>query len=118
MDRQVYKRWEPSEKEKQLLAFTEKEYELFKYKMLAGNAREIYESCKMIGFYECLHEYFIYHEGVEQEYLEKVDVGDGILEELYAFYLDKEYLSVETWSGIEEMLRCYATRQIKRETEK
>ena len=54
----MYKRRDPSEKEKQLLKVIGREYELFKYKMLSRSVQEIYDSCNAIRFYECMYEYF------------------------------------------------------------
>ena len=107
MGKQVYKRQEHSEKERQILKLVETVYSLFKYKMLSGTGREIYESCNTIRFYECLHEYFQYTEKVELEFVRKVKMRDNLLGELHAYYLKTEYLSIETWEGIEELLRCY-----------
>ena len=53
----------------------------------------------------------ISNERMEPKYRDKVTVEDGLLEELYAFYLEHEYVSVETWLDIEELLRCYVTRE-------
>ena len=111
MEKQVYKRRKLAEKEEQLLKVIGREYELFKYKMLSRSSHEIYDSCNAIRFYECMYEYFLYNEGMEPKYRDKVAVKDGLLEELYAFYLAHEYVSVETWPDIEELLRCYVTRE-------
>ena len=51
------------------------------------HSREIYDSCNAIRFYECMYEYFHYNEGMESKYKDKVAVEDGLLEELYAYYL-------------------------------
>lgn len=107
MEKLVHKRQQHSAKENQLLKAIEIEYNLFKYEMLSRTRREIYDSCNLIHFYECLWEYFIYTEKMEQEFVQKVKISDHLMGELYHYYLKTEYLSVETWSGIEELLRCY-----------
>ena len=107
MEKTIFKRQEHSERERQILKLAETEYQLFKYKMLSGTSREIYDSCNTIRFYECLHEYFQYTERVELEFVRKVKMRDDLLGQLYAYYLKAEYLSIETWTEIEELLHCY-----------
>lgn len=107
MEKLVHKRQEHSEKENQVLKVVEIVYNLFKYRMLSRTRSEIYESCNLIHFYECLWEYFIYTEKIELEFVRKVKIRDDLIEELYGYYLKTEYLSIERWAGIEELLRCY-----------
>lgn len=109
MEKQVYKRQEHSEKERQILKLVETEYSLFKYKMLSGTRSEIYDSCNVIRFYECLREYFLYCEKIEMEFIQKIKLVNNLLEELYAYYLKTEFVSIETWQEIEEMLRIYVS---------
>ncbi len=108
MERPVHKRQEYSETERKLLKAVETEYRLFKYKMLSGTRNEIYDSCNVIRFYECLWEYFLYSGNIGPEFVRRVKIRDDLLSQLYGYYLKTEYLSIETWSGIEELLRCYA----------
>lgn len=56
----VYRK-ECGEKEKGFLRKVKREHSLFKYQMLSGTNREIYDSCNKICFYENLIEYFLYN---------------------------------------------------------
>jgi len=85
----------------------EQEYSLFKFEMLSRTAREIYESCAKIYFYECLHEYFVYQEDVNPEFLREVSGRTGMYQELWELYQTYEHLEVGTWEQIESMLKFY-----------
>ena len=101
------KRRDCTQKEQNLRRKIDTEYSLFKYKMLSASTREIYEKCKQIYFYECHYEYFQYCEEVTDSIF-SVSVGkDHVLQELWEVYLKYEYLGVENWKGIEELLNVY-----------
>ena len=90
-----------------MLKQIQNEYLIYKYKKLSECRKNIYESCSEILFYECLHEYFLYHHGISNRFLELVQGIDGILADLYRLYLKYEKLSITTWAGIEELLEMY-----------
>lgn len=102
-----YKRKDSRDSEQALLEQMEQEYQLFRYEMLSRTAKEIYESCAKIHFYECLHEYFLYQENIQEEFLEKAAKRKGIYQELWNLYLKHEHLEVGTWEQIEGMLKFY-----------
>lgn len=92
---------------RKVLKQIQSEYLMYKYKKLSECRKDIYESCSEILFYECLHEYFLYHQGISNRFLESVQDIDDILADLYRLYLKSEELSIATWAGIEELLEMY-----------
>ena len=92
---------------KKLLKKIQQEYVIFKYKMLSGNRKEIYDSSNQIIFYECLHEYFLYYEEISESFIEVTKDMDNILERLYVLYLKYEHLQVYTWDNINELIMDY-----------
>ena len=92
---------------RKVLKQIQNEYLIYKYKKLSECRKNIYESCSEILFYECLHEYFLYHQGISKRFLELVQDIDDILANLYRLYLKYEELSIITWAGIEELLEMY-----------
>lgn len=92
---------------RKVLKQIQNEYLIYKYKKLSECRKNIYESCSEILFYECLHEYFLYHQGTSKRFLELVQDIDDILANLYRLYLKYEELSIITWAGIEELLEMY-----------
>ena len=65
----LMKRKDHSEKEKALLKKIKTEHSLFRCKMLLCPAEELYNSCRMICFYECLYEYFRYCEKINVDFI-------------------------------------------------
>lgn len=94
--------------EKKLLRKVQREHSLFKYQMLSGTNREIYENCNKISFYENLNEYFLYKEEISKEIIETGLRAENLLDELYQLYLKYEWLQITSWEKIEEILRVYA----------
>ena len=101
--------------EKKLLRKVQREHSLFKYQMLSGTNREIYENCNKISFYENLIEYFLYKEDIGEEIVEAGLQAEDLLNELYHVYLKYEWLQITSWEKIEEILRVYAGERQKGE---
>ena len=93
-----------------------REHSLFKFGMLSGCRREIYENCNKIRFYEVLYEYFLYRGGLEESLIREGMQTDDFMGLLYAFYLKHENLSVGTWEETEEFLGQFLERRQQRET--
>ena len=101
-----------SEKEKELLKKIHTEHELFHYKMLSMTPEEIYQGCKQICFFECAYEYFRYKEEISEEFVHAAWQGEAVLAELWGIYLKYEYLGMDTWEEIEEILAVYVREHI------
>lgn len=101
------KRKEHSEKERELLKKVRTEYELFRCRMLLCPAQEVYNSCRVICFYECLYEYFRYCEKINRDFINVSYKKEWVLAKLWEIYLENEYLKADTWDEIEEILNAY-----------
>lgn len=101
------KRKEHSEKERELLKKVRTEYEMFRYRMLLCPAQEVYNSCRVICFYECLYEYFRYCEKINRDFINVSYKKEWVLARLWEIYLENEYLKADTWDEIEEILNAY-----------
>lgn len=104
----MLRRKECGEKEQGFLRKVQREHSLFKYQMLSGTNREIYENCNKISFYENMNEYFLYKEEISKEIIETGLRAENLLDELYQLYLKYEWLQITSWEKIEEILRVYA----------
>lgn len=102
-----YKRKDCNDSYQELRYRMEQEYHLFKYKMLSRTELEIYERCTEIYFYECLHEYFLYQEDIDKEFLDKASEMTNIYQELWNLYQKYEHLEISTWEQIEGILKFY-----------
>lgn len=100
-----------SEKETQLIHKIEKEFEFFKYRMLAKSRKKIFEACCKIRFYSCIYEYFIYAEDIEDAHIEACLKCEYTIAELYDLYLKCEYLRYSRWEDIEKLLDVFIARQ-------
>ena len=78
----VLRRKEWGEKDKGFLRKVQREHLLFKYQMLSGTNREIYDSCNKICFYENLIEYFLYKEDIGEEIVEAGLRAEDLLDEI------------------------------------
>lgn len=107
MNRKKYKRGDSPKLQKQVLQYAEQEYKLFKYRMLSNPPKKVYDRCVKIRFYECLHEYFQYKDMTDGNFLEKIANEETVYSTLWETYLKYEYLGVETWEDIEELLQVY-----------
>ena len=107
----LMRRHEHSEKEETLLQKISKEYTLFRYKMLSGSVQEVYNQCNQIRFYECMQEYFQYKEKLPPEFVQATEGREDILQELWGIYLKYEYLRIDEWSDLEDVLKMYVGRQ-------
>ena len=111
------KRKDHPEKEKELLKKVKTEYELFRCKKLLCPAQEVYDSCRVISFYECMYEYFQYCEKISRDFINASGKDDWVLAQLWELYLKNEYLRADTWAEIEGLLNAYVDRQKPQETE-
>ena len=93
--------------ERKLKEKIKKEYALFKFEMLSGCRREIYENCNKIWFYEVLYEYFLYKETIDERFIAAGLQTDAFMDRLYQLYLKYEELHADSWQGIEELLEKF-----------
>ena len=100
-----------SEKEIQLVHHIEKEFELFKYRMLAKSRKKIFEGCCEIRFYSCIYEYFLYAEDIKDSHIKACLKCEYTIAELYDLYLKCECLRYSRWEDIEELLEMFVSRQ-------
>lgn len=107
----LMRRHEHPQKEEEMLHKIDREYTLFKYKMLAGSAHEVYEACTQIRFYECMHEYFLYKEKIDPEFVQATEEREDILQGLWEIYLKYEYMKIDEWSELEELLKKYVEQR-------
>lgn len=92
------------EKRGELNQRIENEYALFRFTTLSKSRREIYDDCNIIHFYECLYEYFLYKETIEEKHIRACLACENILINLYDLYLKNEVLHYSRWGEIEEIL--------------
>lgn len=81
--------------------------------MLLKKPQEIYNSYGEIYFYECLYEYFQYNENTDIRFIDAVYGTKNIIAELKYVCERKEYLTVHTWSGIDDIIDCYMKYKIQ-----
>lgn len=89
------------------LNLIKKEYAVFRYTMLTNCPKSIYDSCVIIRFYECIHEYFLYNTSIDVRIIDAFSGNEDIINTLYHFYLKHEDLDVGTWEDIDELLLMY-----------
>ena len=85
--------------------------ECFYFKMLSKSKKKIYHSCNEIRFRECFHEYFMYGD-LKDRHVKACFMQEDILGALWKIYLKKEYLKVDTWEDIEEILDSLTEEQV------
>lgn len=107
----MQRRKEYTDQEQRFLQKIQTEHSLFKFRMLSGTNREVYESCNIIRFYETLYEYFIYKESLDQSLVKIGLQEDDVLDGLYQTYLEYEWLQVGTWEEIKELLKVYVKKR-------
>lgn len=100
-----------SNNKRKLLLKVEAEHELFKYKMLASPVKDVYERCNEIRFYECVYEYFRYCESITEEYMKACLKESEIIAALWRTYIENEYLKIDTWEDIEDLILVMKERQ-------
>ena len=105
----MQRRKEYTDQEQRFLQKIQTEHSLFKFKMLSGTNREVYDSCNIIRFYETLYEYFLYKESLDQSIVEIGLQEDDVLDGLYQTYLKYEWLQVGTWEEIGQLIMVYVT---------
>ena len=87
----------------------EMEHRLFYMEMLSKGKDEIYHSCNKIHFWECIHEYFDSHETLGLR-MPEFNENCGLISSLWELYLKREDLNVDSWSGIEELIKAFENR--------
>lgn len=100
-----------SNNKRKLLVKVEAEHELFKYKMLVSPVKDVYERCNEIRFYECVYEYFRYCESITEEYMKACLKESEIIAALWRTYIENEYLKIDTWEDIEDLMLVMKERQ-------
>ncbi len=100
-----------SKEEKIILRKLEKEHELFKFKMLSSPIGYVYDCCQKIMFYESVYEYFLYSREALEKFMEVCSKEDGIIEALWELFVDTEYLKMEKWEDLEELLMVFESRK-------
>ena len=91
------------------------EHALFKFEMLSGCRREIYENCNKIRFYETVFEYFLYQNALDTKVVEAGLQTDDFMTELYRMYLKYEGLDVGTWEQTESFLEKWLEEREEKE---
>lgn len=109
----MMRRGDMPDREIELMKRIETEHTIFKYRMLASTAAEVYENCNMIRFYECIYEFFQYAESIEKEYINACLRYENVIGTLYQLYMKYEYLRYSRWEDIEEMLSALVEEQKK-----
>lgn len=74
----------------------ESEYSCFKSSILLKTPEEIYDSCNIIRFYECVHEYFQYNKNPDSQFINHMYYNKNIIAELKRIYDKYEYLMIDT----------------------
>ena len=105
------RRLERPDREKELVKRIKTEHSLFKFEKLSETNRTIYDACNQIRVYECLTEYFLYHEHFEPEFVELALEKEDILRELYDLYLKYEMVEVGTWEEIDSLLKLFVFKE-------
>ncbi len=98
------RRGEHPDREIQLITVAEREFELFKYKMLSKSRKRIFDDCGRIRFYSCIYEYLMYVDDIKKEHIEVCLRYDRPIAELYRVYQDHEHLRYDRWEDIEDLL--------------
>lgn len=107
------RRGDMPDREIELMKRIETEHTIFKYRMLASTAAEVYENCNVIRFYECIYEFFQYAGDIEKEHVNACLHYENIIEALYQIYIKYEYLRCSRFEDIEEMLSALVEEQKK-----
>ena len=100
----MHKKKEYVYKKKEFMYNIESEYNLFKSNMLLKTPEEIYDSCNTIRFYECMYEYFQYNENINSQFISYMHCKKNTISELQHIYYKNEYLTVDTWDGIDDII--------------
>lgn len=109
----IKRRSDCPDKEQSVITKAEKEYWMFRYKMLSQKPRKIYKHFRKIYFYESLAEYISYQEQMDGGFILAAYGRENLLADLWKLYQQCEYFTVVSWDGIEELLREYARRYEK-----
>lgn len=107
------RRGDMPDREIELMKRIETEHTIFKYRMLASTAAEVYENCNVIRFYECIYEFFQYAGDIEKEHVNACLQYENIIEALYQIYIKYEYLRCSRFEDIDEILSALVDEQRK-----
>ena len=103
----MHKEKDYNNREEKFMDSINKEYHAFKNSMLLKEPQEIYSSYGEIYFYECMYEYFQYNENIDSRFINTAYDVKNIIAKLKYIYESKEYFTVHTWSGIDNIIDCY-----------
>ena len=103
----MHKEKDYNNRERKFMDSINKEYNAFKNSMLLKEPQEIYDSYGEIYFYECMYEYFQYNENTDSRFINIAYDTKNIIAKLKYIYESKEYFTINTWSGIDNIVDCY-----------
>lgn len=99
------------DKEIRLAEIVEREFGLFRYKMLSKSRKKIFQSCNEIDFYCCVYEYLMYADDISREHIGACLRYEKPIAELYRVYRGYGYLQYGCWEEIEELLNVLVREQ-------
>lgn len=102
---------ELTDKELQLITVAEREFGLFKYKMLSKSRKKIFDDHSRIRFYSYIYEYLMYADDIAKEHIGACLRYEEPIAELYRVYQGYEYLRYDRWEDIEELLDVLVREQ-------
>ena len=96
----------------------EKELNVFKAEELKKTKEQIFEDYYKIRFFVELFEYLtsdgaeqLFEDESEDEMKKLLANQDHVIHDLYNFFLDCEFSSIENWNGIEDLIRSFCDRE-------
>lgn len=94
------------------------EFNAFKAEELKNTKEQIFEDYYKIRFFIELSEYLtsddaelFFEDESEDEMKKLLAHQDHVIRDLYDFFLDCEYGSIENWDGIEDLIRSFCERE-------
>lgn len=102
---------ELTDKELQLITVAEREFGLFRYRMLSKSRKKIFRNSNEINFYRCVHEYLMCADDISREHIGACLRYEEPIAELYRVYQRYEYLRYGRWEEIEELLDVLVREQ-------
>lgn len=107
------RRGDMPDREIELMKRIETKHTIFRYRMLASIAAEVYENCNMIRFHECICEFFQYAGDIEKEHIDACFRCENIMEAFYRIYMKYEYLRCSRFGDVDEILSALVDEQRK-----
>lgn len=99
------------DREIRLAGIVEREYGLFRYRMLSKSRKKIFRNSNEINFYRCVHEYLMCADDISREHIGACLRYEEPIAELYRVYQRYEYLRYGRWEEIEELLDVLVREQ-------